>query len=50
MASTTLTLTQAKAVASKLTFSVKMLTKVLLVLITVYYGTLLDFLSGTKED
>lgn len=43
-------LTQAKAVAATQVSHLQIAATAIVVLILIYYGTLLDFLLGTKED
>lgn len=50
MTLTTPILTKAKAVAVKLMSYLEILVRSIIVLIVIYYATLLDLLSGTKED
>lgn len=47
---TTLILTQAKVVVAKQMSNLEMAARAIVVLIVIYYGTLLDLLSGTQED
>lgn len=43
-------LTQAKTVAAKQMSNLEIAARTIVVLIVIYYGTMLDFLSGTLED
>ncbi|MGH7999675.1 MAG: hypothetical protein ACREPR_09670 [Brasilonema sp.] len=50
MVSTTSKLTQVMAVAPIRMTSIELIARAIAVIIVLYYGILLDFLSGTKED
>jgi hypothetical protein len=47
---TTPRLTQAKAVVAKQMSNLEMAARAIVVLILIYYGTLLDLLSSTQQD